>query len=325
MNSKHLLTFSVFTFLSLSVSYAQRITYKIIEDNPTKHHVHLFYGGIIETDLHPSNNRYGSYVTAIIKLHKRLTIGGDFMWGSKKGMKTMNEIAYNDFQPFMDLSGRMSFFFSAKTFKENIKITLSSNTYQGYGYTVTSEKYIYAPAKKTSLIGFTGSAGFYQNNVLDNSKDTLFRYEDKATGTPIDIRNGVADFSGMRFTGGFQFSSMRNFEIDATDASHNYNYGSRKNKGRTDVYIEGLFMPLINVNKEMRAKVKNGSGEYTMTETPQLKYFGYRIRVDTYQTGIVGLGFRFEFGQKPGIVYTVGKNKYKNMYLTAGIMIGING
>ncbi|MCO6495591.1 MAG: hypothetical protein J5I91_07935 [Bacteroidetes bacterium] len=323
--SNFILLFWILIFGTKSI-YSQRISYKIIEDAPNKHIIHLQFGGLVETDFRSNSNRTGYYVTGIVKLHKRMSIGGDFSWGTSKGNSKISGNAYNVLDKYLiDLNGRASFFFSAKTIKENIKVTLSSNTYQGYGYSVTHEKYIYAPARKQTLVGFTGSAGYYQNNILDSKKDSLFSFVNKASNVPATINNAATFFNGLRFTGGLQISTMRNFEIEARDVSNNISYGTRTNRMRTDVYIEGIFMPVIEYSKDITAKQENGGEDFYMNTTPKIQNFGYRIRVDTYSTGIVGVGLRLEFGQKPGIQYLVGKNKYKNLYFVAGLMLGLNG
>jgi hypothetical protein len=129
----------------------------------------------------------------------------------------------------------------------------------------------------------------------------------------------------MRFSGGIHFSVAKNFVINAKNASSGEIYGRKAVRNKTEVFAELLYMPTVGFESNLTAKAENGGGSYTIAQKPDMKNLGWRLLVESYTTGIAGIGLRMEFGARPGIKYDINSSgKLKNMYLAAGFVVALS-
>lgn len=304
-----------------------KISYKILKDSPS-FFIHIKGGLLADTDFKKKNLRAGYFITANVNLIDRIFVGVDFATGIEKWNKAAKDSKSILDKSMLDFSGRGTFFFSSNETKENVKIVLKSDSYTSGNYRYTNEKYFHAPATFKSRIGLTASAGFYRNTMTDVLDiDTLYRWENNTNQAIEYIDKSSTYFSGARFSGGIHFSKSSSFKINATNSSTGETYGTRNSSSNLELYIEALFMPIVAVNKESNLKDGLvGIGQaYTLTEKPDIMNFGYRIKVEGGSAGLLGIGYRLEIGQRPGIKTSHKSDaKLKNLYAAAGIFISIN-
>lgn len=306
------------------VVMSQKINYKVLRDNP-KMFIHLKGGMLYDGDFSSGNSRSGYYFNGSFNIGKRISIAGEYQKTQQKWdnvyKQSMNTIQKNP----NNFSTRGSFYFQSIEQKENVKVSLkrtSSNV--GY-FTYTSETYIMAPATTLRKMGLTGSAGYYLNSILENQKyDTLFRVTD-AQGVSHNSLNYGTYFSGARFTGGFHFSMIQNFVINAQNSETGEAYGKKSVRNKVDVIVEALWMPGINVDNTLVQKPENGGVSFQLSEKPEIRNLGYRFIVDADWVNLIGFGLRLEFGSRPGIMFnTSSSGRFKNFYAAFGLNISIN-
>jgi hypothetical protein len=325
MATKKLL-FGLFVTTITSTSLAQnQIKYDVLKDDP-HFFMHVRGGAVADIDFYDNNVRSGFYIVGNVNLSERIYVGGEILWGTDKWNKVAREASTVVNKSMYDLHGRGSLFFSVKEERQDVKVTLKKDSWKSGGYQYSQETFINAPATTINKFGLTGSFGLYRNTFLDNFKrDTVYQLQEVGSTTVENIKNAATHFSGPRITAGFHISNVRNFVINAQNASTGEVYGKKGVRNKIDIMIEAMYMPLISVNENFTTKPELGGKEYTLTEKPDIRNIGYRLRVDSYTVSTVGLGFRFEFGSRPGIAFqTDSEGKLKNLYLTAGITLGFN-
>jgi hypothetical protein len=303
---------------------AQTINYEVIKDNPS-FIGHIKAGVAYDADFTKDNNRaiYNFQLTA--NLGERVAISGEFAKAYKKWDR-VRENALNKFsKSYMNINGRGTFFFKVDNQKEDTRVSLKKTETSSAYYTLTNETYIFAPASTMRKIGLTGSAGFFRNNYLDNHKyDSVFQVTDQ-NGSTVSSLNYGTSFSGLRFSGGIHFSIAQNFVINAANSETGERYGRKSVRNKTEVFVEMLYMPTVAVESNLIAKPDNGGGAFAINQKPDIKNLGWRLMVESYTTGIAGIGLRFEFGARPGIKYDISSaGKLKNMYLAAGFFAALS-
>ena len=311
-------------FATISIALCQKINYDILRDNP-KMFVHLKGGVIMDGDFNSGNNRSGYYFNGSFNLGKRLTISGEFQKTQQKwdnvSKQSMNLIQKNPH----NFCGRGSFFFQSTEQKENVKVSLK-RTSSNIGYvTITDETFIMAPATTLRKVGVTASAGYYLNSHLENQKhDTLFSVVD-LKGVSQNSLNYGTYFSGARLSGGVHFSMTQNFVINAQNSVTGEAYGKKSVRNKVDVFVEALWMPVVNVENSLINKPEYGGSAFQLAEKPETRNLGYRFVVDADWVNAVGIGLRLEFGSRPGLLFnTSSSGNFKNFYAAFGLNIGIN-
>jgi hypothetical protein len=320
---------TIFSILIILVVFfsnanAQTINYEVIKDDPT-FRAHGKLGFIYDADFTKNNNRTIYSIQTAVNLGERITVAGEFAKAFKKWDR-VRENAVNEFsKSYMDINGRGTFFFKITDQKEDTRITLKKTSSSSSYYTITNETFIVAPSRTMTKIGVTGSAGYYRNNYLDNHKyDSTFQLNNQ-NGIYTSSLNYGTSFSGMRFSGGIHFSVAKNFVINAKNASSGEIYGRKAVRNKTEVFAELLYMPTVGFESNLTAKAENGGGSYTIVQKPDMKNLGWRLLVESYTTGIAGIGLRMEFGARPGIKYDINSSgKLKNMYLAAGFVVALS-
>jgi|GEM_PF-2100904 len=309
---------------SMNSALCQKINYQVLRDNP-KMFVHLKGGVIMDGDFNSGNNRSGYYFNGSFNVGKRLTVSGEFQKTQQKWdnvyKQSINLIQKNP----QNFCGRGSFFFQSTEQKENVKVSLK-RTSSNIGYvTITDETYIMAPATTLRKVGVTASAGYYLNSLRENQKyDTLFNVVDLKGATHNSLNYGTY-FSGARFSGGFHFSMIQNFVINAQNSETGEAYGKKSVRNKVDVIVEALWMPAVNVENSLIDKPEYGGSAFQLAEKPEIRNLGYRFVVDADWVNAVGLGFRLEFGSRPGVLFnTSSSGNFKNFYAAFGLNIGIN-
>jgi hypothetical protein len=303
---------------------AQKIDYVVLKDNPN-FLGHAKFGFIYDADFSKNNNRTIYNIQGTVNLGERIAVTGEFAKAYKK-WDNVREHAMNDFsKSYLNINGRGTFFFKNTDQTEDTRVTLKKTSSSSGYYTVTDETFIIAPSRTMTKIGVTGSAGFYRNNYLDNHKyDSTFQVSDQ-NGSSISSLNYGTSFSGLRFTGGIHFTLAKNFVINAKNASTGEIYGRKAVRNKTELIAELLYMPAMGFESNLTAKQEHGGANYTITEKPDMKNLGWRLMVESYTTGIAGIGLRMEFGARPGIKYDINSSgKLKNMYLAAGFVVALS-
>lgn len=315
-----LMLFVVF-YLNLQ---AQQINYQVIKDNPS-FFTHIKAGFFYDADFSKDNNRAVYNFQATVNLGERIAISGEFANAYKK-WDNVRQKAVNDFsKSYMNINGRGTFFFKVDKQKEDTKITLKKTVSNSVYYTITDETFIMAPASTIQKIGITGSAGFFRNNYLDNHKyDSVFQVSDQ-NGVNVSSLNFGTSYSGLRISGGFHISIAKNFVINATNSQTGERYGRKSVRNKTEVFVEMLYMPSVTVESSLIAKSENGGAAYNINQKPDVKNLGWRLMVESFTTGLAGIGIRFEIGARPGIKYDISSSgKLKNMYLSAGFFAALS-
>jgi hypothetical protein len=320
---------TIFSILIILVVFfsnanAQSINYEVIKDDPT-FRAHGKFGFIYDADFTKNNNRTIYSIQTAVNLGERITVAGEFAKAFKKWDR-VRENAVNEFsKSYMNINGRGTFFFKITDQKEDTRITLKKTSSSSSYYTITNETFIVAPSRTMTKIGVTGSAGYYRNNYLDNHKyDSTFQLNNQ-NGISTSSLNYGTSFSGMRFSGGIHFTVAKNFVINAKNASSGEIYGRKAVRNKTEVFAELLYMPTVGFESNLTAKAENGGGSYTIVQKPDMKNLGWRLLVESYTTGIAGIGLRMEFGARPGIKYDINSSgKLKNMYLAAGFVVALS-
>jgi hypothetical protein len=320
---KTIFSIAIILVVFLNNTKAQ-INYDVIKDNPS-FIGHIKAGVAYDADFTKNNNRAIYNFQAAVNLGERVTISGEFAKAYKKWDR-VRENALNEFsKSYMNINGRGTFFFKVDNQKEDTRVSLKkTETSSGY-YTLTNETFIFAPASTMRKIGVTGSAGFFRNNYLDNHKyDSVFQVSDQ-NGLTVSSLNYGTSFSGLRFSGGIHFSIAQNFVINATNSETGERYGRKSVRNKTEVFVEMLYMPTVAVENSLTAKPENGGGAFTINQKPDTKNLGWRLMVESYTTGIAGIGLRLEIGARPGIKYDISSaGKLKNMYLAAGFFVALS-
>jgi hypothetical protein len=325
MKTRRLLIGIIATATTTLGTSQNQIKYDVLQDNP-HFFMHIRGGVVADIDFYDNNVRSGFYIVGNVNLSERIYVGGEIMWGTDKWNRVAREASTIVDKSMYDLHGRGSLFFSVKEERQDVKVTLKKDSWKSGGYQYTQETFINAPATTINKFGLTGSFGFYRNTFLDNFKrDTVYQLQEVGTSNLENIKNAATHFSGPRITAGFHISNVRNFVINAQNASTGEIYGKKGVRNKIDVMIEAMYMPLIAVNENFTTKPDLGGKGYTLSEKPDVRNIGYRLRIDSYTVSTIGLGFRFEFGSRPGIAFqTDNEGKLKNLYLTAGITLGFN-
>lgn len=317
--------FSIAIILVVFLNNAKaQINYEVIKDKPS-FIGHVKAGVAYDADFTKDNNRAIYNFQAAVNIGERVAISGEFANAYKKWDR-VRENALNEFsKSYMNLNGRGTFFFKVDNQKEDTRISLKKTVTNSGNYTLTDETYIFAPASTMRKIGVTGSAGFFRNNYLDNHKyDSVFQVTDQ-NGSSVSSLNYGTSFSGLRFSGGIHFSIAQNFVIYATNSQTGERYGRKSVRNKTEVFVEMLYMPTVAVETNLIAKPDNGGGAFTINQKPDIKNLGWRLMVESYTTGIAGIGLRLEFGARPGIKYDISSaGKLKNMYLAAGFFAALS-
>ena len=316
---------SVLLFVVFSLNLqAQQISYQVIKDKPS-FVAHAKAGFFYDADFSKDNNRSVYNFQGTVNLGERIAVSGEFAKSFNKWDK-VRQNAKNEFsKSYMNINGRGTFFFKVDNLKEETRVSLKKTVTNSGSYTLTDETFIMAPASTMRKIGVTGSAGFYRNNFLDNHKyDSVFQVSDQ-NGTTVSSLNYGTSFSGLRFSAGIHFSIAQNFVINATNTQSGENYGKKAVRNKTEVFVEMLYMPSVAVESSLIAKPENGAGAFTLNQKPDIKNLGWRLMVESYTTGLAGIGLRFEIGARPGIKYDISSaGKLKNMYLAAGFFAALS-
>lgn len=321
---KHLFKISLAAGLVTNSLNAQNISYEIIKDNPT-FLCHVKGGALYDSEFSPNNNRSAYFFQGAVNIGERLTVSGEYLNAYKKWDRVQENAMNVVTKSIQNFSGRGTFFFQVKDQKENTRVSLKQTSSVRGNYVITDETYIMAPARTINKVGLTGSAGYYRNSFLDNHKrDTLFIIED-SKGTQVNSYNYGTSISGVRLSAGLHVSIAKNFIINAQNNLTGEFYGKKAVRNKTELFVEALYMPGMGYEKSLTGKNEYGGGNYTITNDVKLKNLGWRLLVDSYTTGPLGLGLRFEFGSRPGFVYNIhSSGKLKNMYLAAGIFFVFN-
>lgn len=313
--------------VSSSIVNGQKINYQVLKDNP-KMYFHGKAGVIYDGDFSKGNNRSGYLYHATLNFGKRFSIAVEYQ-NTQQKWDNVNRNAVNIVPKSpTNLFARGTIFFKSSEEKENTQISLKRTSSSVGNYTYTNETFIYAPATTLRKIGLTGSMGYYMNNLLDNQKyDTLFDVVDQ-NGNSLNSLNVGTNVSGTRFSGGFHFSVIKNFVINAQNSETGEHYGKKSVKNKVDVFVEALWMPTVNVEQNllMKAEFMNNSvTNIIFSNKPAVQNFGYRFVVDSDWVNLFGIGFRFEFGSRPGIVFNTNQmGKFKNFYGAFGMHLSIN-
>lgn len=306
---------------------AQKINYQVLKDNP-KMYFHGKAGVIYDGDFNKGNNRSGYIFQGIVNFGKRFSLSAEYQTTQQK-WDNVNKTAVNIVPKSpSNLSARGTLFFQASEQKEDTRISLKKTSSSVGNYTYTNETFIYAPATTLRKIGVTGSMGYYVNNLLDNQRyDSLFQLKDQ-NGNPYNSMNVATNVSGTRFSGGFQFSIVKNFVIKAQNTETGENYGKKTVKNKVDVFLEALWMPTINIEENLMLKdefMNNNVTNLVFENKPAIQNFGYRFVVESDLVNLIGLGFRIEFGSRPGIAFNISETgKLKNFYGAFGMHFNIN-
>jgi hypothetical protein len=303
---------------------AQQINYQVIKDNPS-FFTHVKAGFFYDADFSKDNNRAVYNFQAAVNIGERIAISGEFANAYKK-WDNVRKKAVNDFsKSYMNITGRGTFFFKIDKQKEDTKVSLKKTVSNSVYYTITDETFIMAPATTIRKIGVTGSAGFFRNNYLDNHKyDSVFQVSDQ-NGVNVSSLNFGTSYSGLRISGGFHISIAKNFVINATNSQTGERYGRKSVRNKTEVFVEMLYMPSVAVESSLIAKSENGGAAYNINQKPDVKSLGWRLMVESFTTGLAGIGIRFEIGARPGIKYDISSaGKLKNMYLSAGFFAALS-
>jgi len=321
---KKLIKLSLSTILFSNVLNAQNISYEIIKDNP-KFFVHVKGGALYDSEFSPNNNRSAYFFQGSVNLGERITLSGEYLNAYKKWDRVKENAVNVVDKSLQNFTGRGTFFFQVKDQKEDTRVSLKMTSSRSGNYVITDETFIMAPARTINKVGVTGSAGYYRNSFIDNHKrDTIFTILD-ANSNAVNSLNYGTTLSGMRFSAGLHVAITKNFIIKAQNNQTGEYYGKKSVRNKTELIAEALYMPVVGYNESLTATVENGGGAYTISEKPNIKNLGWRLLVDSYTTGPLGLGLRLEFGARPGFVYNIhSSGKLKNMYLAAGIFLVLN-
>jgi hypothetical protein len=303
---------------------AQNISYQVIKDDP-KFLFHLKGGALYDADFSPNNNRSAYFFQGSVNIGERLTISGEYLNAYKKWDRVKENAVNVVDKSIQNFSGRGSFFFKVQDMQEDTRVSLKQSSTVSGNYVITDETYIMAPARTISKVGVTGSAGYYRNSFLDNHKrDTLFVIDDE-NGVRVNSMNYGTSQSGIRLSGGFHVTIAKNFIIKAQNNQTGEYYGKKAVRSKTEVIAEALYMPVVGYDKSLTGKNENGGGNYSISNDVNVRNLGWRLLVDSYTTGPLGIGLRLEFGSRPGMVYNIhSSGKLKNMYLAAGFFFVFN-
>ncbi len=133
------------------------------------------------------------------------------------------------------------------------------------------------------------------------------------------------NFSGTRLSGEVHISMSQNFVINARNSETGEAYGKKSVRNKVDVFVEALWMPVVNVENSLIDKPEYGGSTFKLVEKPATRNFGYRFIVDADWVNLIGLGLRLEFGSRPGLLFkTSSSGNFKNFYAAFGLNVGIN-
>jgi hypothetical protein len=117
----------------------------------------------------------------------------------------------------------------------------------------------------------------------------------------------------------------QNFVINAQNSVTGEAYGKKSVRNKVDVFVEALWMPVVNVENSLIDKPEYGGSSFQLAEKPETRNLGYRFVVDADWVNAVGIGLRLEFGSRPGLLFnTSSSGNFKNFYAAFGLNIDIN-
>jgi len=310
----------IFIFLGIAKSIAlcaqENIQYDKLLDDPN----FLFHikGGVFgDADFYDSKNyRGGIYAGAMVNLGNRLAVGGDIHLGLSRWNRPQKESVNPLGGNHLDVSGRLIFNFSSQednaSFKTNLKVT----SYRSGNYNITDTKYIMVTARRLQQFGLTGTAGFLSNQINVNKRKP-YELEDSA----LSIKGTGIGYMGAYISGGLSIRSYVNFLIDAKSSSSGETYKRKGKREHRAVYLEGLYMPVVLIPKELNLE----DGPAVLKETPPKQNLGFRIISEYHSTGTLLSGARMEIGMRPGIRMPVSEGKeLTNLYIRMSVFVGIN-
>lgn len=296
---------------------AQSISYKVIEDDvknlkPLTVNLYPFYA-----DAYGVNITMGWQASAMLDLG-RLSFQADYRRAYPKfdinyAVNVDNDlvVAKNGQKPFSRFEAVAQFNFSDRSLDRNLRVVLSSSSYTVGNTRYTNTKYISVPGTKRRKTGLRGGV-YWMNTAIDfgdlrtvgeanqfpvyavsktDSKDTLKfgTYGDRVDGSSIYSGNSMNNVVSL--FGGISFQSITNLYIRADG------YGKRKNSAMSDIYIEGMFAPVIAVSD-----VVTKGGKVWNLEAREKTHWGWRFGwYYKAPSNKFGICYKSEFGVRPGL------------------------
>lgn len=318
---------------SASIAKSQSVTYNVEENDPKKLKqisigIDPFYaetyGGINFAQI-------GASVRGEALLFKRIELRGDLRMayldvnsGKMPGKTTDSYAICNGGTSRTNyFEGGATLYLLDWTRTRSLQITLSSSTYGGY----TQREFIHVPGQKRHLVGVRGGLAVYNTGVEISDQN----------GAAFDVRNdtgrvmmGMIDgttvngsvtsyaytmLNSSLLYAGLSIKSIINMVVDVSGYSH-----LKRRSTVYDVYADVITCPYVKMKD-----LSSADGHVWTVKTQKEAYsaIGWRAGLTFRQLNRVGLAYKFEVGQRPGIVPST-KDKLINGNVSMMLSIGFN-
>jgi hypothetical protein len=300
-------TLTTLLLLLSFVSFSQKLSYKVIKDEPNKIKKFTVHLDPFFVDAWSTNSTLGFGARADLMFLKRFSGNLTF----RKAYLDMNARTHadaslakpkNGFSKMTYIEPSVAFHLRDRLKKRDVKVVLSSNTTYSGNYQTTHTKYIMVPGTVRRITAARGGL-FFVNTAIDMDEGdaiktwTATNGNEKVSfgdfGTTIhgsSVYNGYTQMRQVTLFGGLSFKSITNLKAEVEGYSKprgNYNF--------YDFYVDYMFAPVLNFQD-----VKFADGTKFTLSNSTTKRTGWRVGMLWKNANRAYLSYGFEFGQRPG-------------------------
>ncbi len=268
-------------------SSAQDVSYRILRDEPSKIAPLIIHADLFYADTWGTNVTLGYGIRLGYELKDKASF--NFDWRTSyldQNAKTYPGSGLKNFQ-FWEVDGEYHFIDKEKS--GSLKVVLSSSSSGSYTYT----KYIMVPAhyRKVRALRFG----------IQHIRTPFKVQESKLTAGSYDIKgysgNDIKEFEQWESTRSMMNITAINAGISVKNITNLLIQTGRKkaNAAINNVYLEYLYAPIISFSNVTTADAK----EWEL-RSDKLKRSGWRLGWCCKSSSRSAVGFKFEFGSRPG-------------------------
>jgi hypothetical protein len=303
---KRILFLSGIFCMSLNLTLAQQVRYKVKIDDPMDFKNFMLHIDPIMADCYLTNITFGVAARADYMVNKVFDLSAQI----RKPYFDLNEVALRDdaentssngvygkngIKPMSFMEGTFQLHFLDKIKATNHRIVFFKSTSTSGNYQTTTTKYVDIPGHVRKVKSLRGGA-IWMNTSVDFSNSFGVENEYKFTNKNNNADTfGFAGGTMMRSVivyAGLSGQSIANFKV-LTDK-----YGMKYATPWTSLYADFMFAPVLNFADVISNKT---NAEYNV-ENIQIKRTGWRVGYVIRNHKGTSWSMAFNFGARPGIV-----------------------
>lgn len=302
---KRILFLAGIFYLTLNLSYAQQVRYKVKKDDPMDFKNFMFHLDPIMVDAYLTNITFGVAARADYMVNKIFDLSAqirkpyfDMNENSMRddAVNTNSEGVYgkNGIKPMSFMEGTFQLHFIDKIKSTNHRIVFFKSTSTSGNYQTTTTKFVDIPGHVRKIKSLRGGA-MWMNTSVDFKNtfgaDNEYKFTNNKNVDTFGLTGGTMMRSVIVYAG-LSGQSIANFKV-LTDK-----YGMKYATPWNSFYADFMFAPVLNFADVIANKT---NAEYKV-ENVNIKRTGWRVGYVMRNTKGTSWSMAFNLGARPGIV-----------------------